>query len=363
MHERVSIIIPTYNEAENIRAIVPKISEVFNKHGIDGKIIVVDDDSPDGTWKVAEELGNQYPVKSVRRQGERGLSSAVIKGFEYAEGDIIGFMDADFSHSPDQIIDLLQAFTLNNADLAIGSRYLDAGKISKWPLRRRLASWGATLLASPFTSIKDPMSGFVFFKKGVVEGVSLNPIGFKLGLEILAKGKYKRLKEVPIVFQNRLHGESKLTGKVIIEYLKQLWQLLWEVETPVGQFMKFSLVGGTGLIVNMAVYSICIYLIHLHYLPSAIFSFAIAMSSNFLLNRTWTFRVRTVGAVREPPLLTFRKQYLRFALVCLMGLGINLFLLHLLHSVLGLHELLAQFLAVLSATAVNFVGSKRWAFK
>ena len=357
MLERVSIIIPTYNEAENIRAIVPKISEVFKAHGIDGKIIVVDDNSPDGTWKVAEELGSRYPVKSVRRQGERGLSSAVIKGFEYADGDIIGFMDADFSHSPDQIIDLLQAFTLSNADLAIGSRYMDAGKISKWPFLRRLNSWGATLLASPFTSIKDPMSGFFFFRRSVIEGVSLNPIGFKLGLEILAKGKYTYSKEVPIVFQNRLHGESKLTGKVIVEYLKQLWQLLWEVETPVGQFIKYALVGGSGLIVNLAVYSVCMYLLRLHYLPSAIFSFAFAMSGNFLLNRTWTFRVHKVSQ------LNAGSQFTRFALVCLMGLGINLFLLHLLHSVLGLHELLAQFLAVLSATSVNFIGSKRWAFK
>lgn len=357
MRERVSIIIPTYNEAENVRAIVPKIAEVFSKHGIDGKIIIVDDDSPDGTWKIAEELSRRYPVKSIRRQGERGLSSAVIKGFQFAETEIIGFMDADFSHSPDQIADLLRTITVDGADVAIGSRYLDRGKISKWPFPRRLASWGATLLASPFTSIKDPMSGFVFFKKSVVEGVSLNPIGFKIGLEIVAKGKYKRLKEVPIVFQNRLHGESKLTGKVIVEYLKQLWQLLWEVETPIGQFVKFCLVGGLGLIVNLVFFSACLYVLHLHYFPSAIFSFAIAMTSNFLLNRIWTF------GVHKESQSNVGSQFTRFALVCLMGLGINLFLLHLLHSVLGLHEVLAQFLAILSATSINFVGSKRWAFK
>ncbi|MBI4430281.1 MAG: glycosyltransferase family 2 protein [Candidatus Omnitrophica bacterium] len=358
MREHVSIIIPTYNEAENIAAIIPKISEVFTKHAIDGKIIVVDDDSPDQTWKVAEELGRRYPVKSVRRQGERGLSSAVVKGFEFSDSDIIGFMDADFSHPPEQIIDLLRAITADGADLAVGSRYLDEGKISKWPLYRRIGSWGATLLASPFTSIKDPMSGFVFFKRGVLEGVLLNPIGFKIGLEILAKGRYRKLKEVPIVFKDRLYGESKLTKGVVFEYLKQLWQLFREVETPIGQFIKFCVVGAAGLAVNLIIFSACLYFLHFHYLASAVAAFFFALTSNFILNRAWTFKVQKKGGQ-----LSVRIQYQRFLFVCLFGLGVNLLTLHILHAVFEHHEILSQLLAVLSATALNFFGSKKWAFR
>lgn len=356
MATRVGIIIPTYNESENVAKIIPKITESLRSHGVEPFIIVVDDDSPDGTWKVAEDLGRAYSVKSVRRQGERGLSSAVIRGFSFADTDIVGFMDADFSHSPDQIIDLIRPLESGQADLVIGSRYVDKGAIGKWPWYRRLASKSATLMAYPFTRAEDPMSGFVFFKRRVIDGVSLNPIGFKIGLEILAKGKYEKLLEVPITFQNRLYGESKLTERVMLDYAKQLWQLLWEVETTIGQFIKFCLVGISGLLVNMVVYSIGIYILHLHYILAALLSFAVAVSSNFILNRSWTFKQVKKGSYSMPA------RFGRFVLVCLGGLGINLIVLYLAVSFLSLHKILAQLIAILSATLFNFVGSKKWAF-
>ena len=355
---RVSVIIPTFNEAKSIYSIVPLVAEVFTKHKIDGEMIVVDDDSPDKTWKVAQELGARFPVKSVRRQGERGLSSAVIKGFGYAKGEIIGVMDADFSHSPEYIAKLVEAIEVGGADIALGSRYMEAGRIKEWPWYRRLASWTATFLASPFTRVKDPMSGFIFFRRQVIEGVRLNPIGFKIALEIIAKGHYKQLKEIPIVFQNRLYGESKLTRGVVFEYLKQIWQLFWEVETPIGQFIKFCLVGSAGLLVNLAVFSALIYVKHLHHLIAAVVSFFVAFTCNFCFNRFWTFKV--CGGNSQT---AAHRQYGRFLTVCLLGLGVNLVVLHFLLSVLGWHELLAQLTAILVATSLNFFGSKKWAFK
>lgn len=358
MASRVSVIVPTFNEAKNVYSLIPLVSEVFTKHKIDGEIIVVDDDSPDKTWKVAEELGARFPVKAIRRKGERGLSSAVIKGFSCAKGDIVGVMDADFSHSPEYIVKLVEAIETGGADIALGSRYMEAGRTKEWPWYRKLASRTATFLASPFTQVKDPMSGFIFLRRQVIEGVRLNPIGFKIALEIIARGRYQKLKEVPIVFQNRLYGESKLTRGVIVEYLKQIWQLFWEVETPIGQFIKFCLVGSMGLLVNLAVFSALIYALHVHHLAAAVVSFGVAFTCNFCFNRTWTFKV--CGANSRD---SIRTQYGRFLTVCLLGLGVNLLVLHFLLSVLGWNEVIAQLFAILTATALNFMASKKWAFK
>jgi dolichol-phosphate mannosyltransferase len=266
-------------------------------------------------------------------------------------------MDADFSHSPDQIIDLIRPLESGQADLVIGSRYIDKGAIGKWPWYRRLASKSATLMARPFTCAEDPMSGFVFFKRRVIESVSLNPIGFKIGLEILAKGKYEKLLEVPITFQNRLHGESKLTQRVMLDYAKQLWQLLWEVETTIGQFVKFCLVGVSGLLVNMAVYSVGIYFLRFHYIPASVLAFSVAVCSNFFLNRRWTFK-----QTRKKDHST-AVRFGRFILVSLGGLAVNLLVLSGAIEMLHVHELPAQILAIFAATLFNFAGSKRWAFQ
>lgn len=220
----VSVIIPTFNERDNLPILLERITKALN--GTSSEIIIVDDNSPDGTWKRAEELREQYEnLRVLRRTDKRGLSSAVLDGFEMAQGDILGVIDADLSHPPEKIPELLEPIFNGEAEMTIGSRYIDEGGIEKWSFLRKLYSKTATLLVLGLTKVKDPMSGFLFLRKEVIENKELNPLGFKIGLEILVKGNYKSALEVPIIFGDRAYGESKLGGGVVLEYLIQLSNL------------------------------------------------------------------------------------------------------------------------------------------
>ncbi|MBN2042494.1 MAG: glycosyltransferase [Candidatus Aenigmarchaeota archaeon] len=223
----ISVIIPTYNERENMEVLVPEIFMTLSRNNIRGEVIVVDDNSPDGTWKAAEKMKKMYNIKVVRRKGKMGLSSAVLKGMGKAEGDIIGVMDADFSHPPEIIPELVEPIMKNQADMTVGSRKIKGGGTEGWPLTREIISWGASLLAKPLTSVKDPMSGFFFFKRGVTRGIGLNPTGYKIGLEIMVKGNHGVIKEIPFVFRNRRFGKSKLTVSEDLRYLFHLIKLYW----------------------------------------------------------------------------------------------------------------------------------------
>jgi dolichol-phosphate mannosyltransferase len=213
-----TVVLPTYNEFENLR---PLVEEILSS--ADVKIIVVDDDSSDGTAELADELSNTYEVEVIHRRGERGLASAILAGFQRANTSIVGVMDADFQHPPAIIAELVEK--IEDADLVIASRKAPGGGVGDWSIFRRITSWGATLLAKPLTDVGDPMSGCFLLKKDVIEGVDLDAIGYKLGLEILVKGKYKKVMEVPYIFQGRLHGRTKLGAKQYINYIKHLVKL------------------------------------------------------------------------------------------------------------------------------------------
>jgi len=216
----ITLIIPTYNEAGNLPLLVDKVFGVFNENNLDGTVIIVDDNSPDETWRIGEELMPAFPkLKVLRRIDKRGLSSAVLDGFEMAESEIVGVMDADLSHPAEKIPELVAPIINGTAQITIGSRYIDEGGIDNWTLGRRLSSKAATLAAAGLTKIKDPMSGFLFLKKDVIKDVVLDPKGFKIGLEILVRGNYDNAIEVPISFFDRYTGESKLDKGVIIDYL------------------------------------------------------------------------------------------------------------------------------------------------
>jgi len=221
----ISIIIPTYNEKENLPEIVDRIFGGLHKNELDGEVVIVDDDSPDGTGKVAEELKKRYNLQVLIRKNKRGLASAVVDGFKMARGDILGVMDADLSHPPELIPMMVKPLLQGDADLVIGSRYVEGGGIKDWPLKRRTLSIGAILLSRPLTNVHDSVSGFFFFKKQVINGVQLNPKGYKIGLEILVKGRYKKVKEAPFVFPNREKGDSKLGWRECWDYLVHLFSL------------------------------------------------------------------------------------------------------------------------------------------
>ncbi len=224
----LSIVIPTYNEAENIPILINRISNVLQTNSLDGEIIIVDDDSPDKTWQIAEQLKQKHNIEILRRFNKRGLSSAVMDGFHIAKGKILGVMDADLSHPPEKIPELIKPILSGDSDIVIGSRYVEGGDIDNWPLLRRISSKMATLLAKGLTNLKDPLSGYFFFRRELIEDVNLSSKGFKIGLEILVKGKYKNVTEIPIIFIDRQYGESKLGIRAIVEDLLHISKLYIE---------------------------------------------------------------------------------------------------------------------------------------
>jgi len=219
----LSIVIPTYNEKKNIEKLIPQIHRILSKESIKYEIIIVDDNSPDKTAEAAKKLGKKYPVKVIKRKGKLGLSSAVVAGFKKALGDFLGVMDADLSHPVDKLPEMFKE--LKTHDMVVGSRYVKGGDIENWPIKRKIISKGATLLAKPVTKMKDPMSGFFMIKRSVLKIGKLNPRGYKIALEVYVKSNVRIFKEVPIIFKDREEGTSKLGGNVMVNYLIHLAQL------------------------------------------------------------------------------------------------------------------------------------------
>lgn len=221
-----SIVIPTYNEAGGIERLLRALDGVFKANALDGEIIVVDDNSPDGTGAIVDRLVAELPVRCLHRPGKLGLSSGVIDGWKMARSESValGAMDADFSHDVNVFPKMVAALE-DGYGLAVGSRYVAGGGITNWPPTRIVTSRVACWLARPLTAVKDVTSGYFLVRREAIEGTQLDPIGFKIGLEVIVKGRYGKAIEVPYVFTDRVVGESKLNQKEILNYLKQLRKL------------------------------------------------------------------------------------------------------------------------------------------
>lgn len=227
----LSIILPTYNESENIIEILKTIPNYLPQNMM-SEVVVVDDNSPDGTAQLAQKYANNisninYVVNVVIRKQKSGLSSAILNGINSSLGKIILVMDSDFSHPPENIIKMVDILNNSNSDLVIASRYMQGGKIIDWSIRRKLMSKIATIMAKNSLKIKltDPMSGFFVFKKQIISNLKFDAIGYKLLLEILVKTKNLVISEFPYTFTNRKLGSSKLTLVIIIDYVKTIWKL------------------------------------------------------------------------------------------------------------------------------------------
>ena len=224
---KISIIVPAFMEATNIPVLVKEISEVLEPVILEWELIVVDDNSLDGTVGACDSLRKQgLPLKLVVRKNKRGLATAVLEGFKEAKAPVFVVMDADLSHPPAAIPLLYQAIQ-SGTDFAIGSRYIAGGGTDdKWSVYRYLNSKIASLLAKPLITASDPMSGFFALPRTVWEKCdNLSPVGYKIGLELIVKGKPKNLKEVPICFRTRKLGKSKLSIKQQFFYLYHLCSL------------------------------------------------------------------------------------------------------------------------------------------
>src|SRR5215468_5182186 len=230
----VSLIIPTYNERENIGSLLQQVYVVLKETGHSFEVIVVDDDSPDGTWQVVQEMRSAYPnLHVLRRMQERGLARAVLRGWQEAQGEILAVMDGDLQHPPETLALLIEALEKQGGDIAVASRHVRGGGVSEWNIVRRGISWGATLAASwmlpgTLATVRDPMSGYFAIRRSVIVGRTLKPEGYKILLEVLGHGCYRAIVEVPYIFIERQQGRSKLGARQYREFVTHLLRLAWE---------------------------------------------------------------------------------------------------------------------------------------
>ncbi|WP_414583982.1 glycosyltransferase [Scytonema sp. PCC 10023] len=365
----LSLVIPTYKEAGNIQKIVSVLSNLLDE-SIPGnyELIVVDDDSPDGTWKIAQSLIREYPqLRVMRRQNERGLSSAVIRGWQAATGSILGVIDADLQHPPHVLLQLLQAVE-EGADLAVASRHVDGGGVSSWSFIRRFLSRGAQLLGliilpEVLGRVSDPMSGYFMIRRRCIVGQTLNPVGYKILLEAIGRGNVGKIAEVGYVFSERKEGESKVTWKQYVEYIHHLirlrlstgkvGQFSQRIGFPIDRFLRFGLVGLSGVFVDMAV----LYLLSdpttlgLPLTRSKIIAGEVAIVNNFLWNDMWTFADVSSHQQQWRQRL---KRFLKFNIICLAGLVLNVLVLNLVFNFLIPNPYIANLIAIAVATVWNF---------
>ncbi len=351
----ISIILPTYNERQNLPILVERLEKVLV--GRDFEVLVMDDNSPDETWLLARELSETRPwLRSIRRLANRGLSPAVIDGFKAAEGDILLVMDADLQHDENVIPKFIEAFE-NGAELVVGSRKVDGGGVENWSMVRRFVSWTATQMAHlvlPRT-VTDPMSGFFAVRREFFQNISeeINPKGFKILLEIAARAKGRVIREVGFTFRGRIYGESKLSAKVMTQYLQALYELSFGKFIPL-RFVKYGIVGASGVVVNLGGLKLGKELFALSSSQATAFGIEISVITNFVLNNSWTFRDAKLSGVRGLAL-----GLASFHVVCLAGALINFAIATYLRNKGLSNDYFADLFGIVVATIWNYIVNTR----
>lgn len=370
----LSIIIPTYNESRNIMNMLETIlSSIPSK--LNTEILVIDDDSPDGTGEIARKYAQNLSdkdsceIKVITRHDKRGLGSAIVTGIRSSIGESIVIMDCDFSHPPKTISKMIEELRESGCDIVVASRYVDGGSITGWPFKRRVISKGATKIAqhSLGIKIKDPMSGFFAFKRHIVRNIKFDAIGYKILLEILVKARDAKVLEIPYNFTNRSVGKSKLDKSVIFDYVKSVWRLYRygksakEVRTSVRFLSKagrFYSVGASGLLVNYFVsFVLSSGLFGLWYIYATMIGVIFSMTSNFILNKIWTFEDRDMNP---------RKTLLQYgSFLGFSGIGavFQIGMVYVLVDSEHVGYAISLLIAVAIASISNFILNKRWTFK
>jgi dolichol-phosphate mannosyltransferase len=375
INAEVSIIIPTYNESENIKGILHSIKEHMPKNTI-VEAIVVDDNSPDGTGKIAEDYfeslkeKTRYTVNVINRKTREGLSSAILNGVQQAKGKIVVVMDSDFSHPPQLIPKLVDVLKQSKTDIVVASRYLNEGSIQGWSIKRKIISKVATIIAKRGLGIKesDPMSGFFAFNKDIIKGINFDAIGYKILLEMIVKLKGVSIKEIPYTFSDRTNGKSKLGTKTIVEYIHAVGKLYryGKIEQRnetrlsvkfVSKAARFFSVGAIGLGVNYLTSILFTSSLDMWYLHATILGIISSITSNFILNKYWTFEDRDFAAKRTVI------QYGKFAGFSSIGALVQLGMIYYLVDEFSMSYPIALIIAVATAAFSNFILNKKWTFK
>jgi len=342
----ITVIVPTYKEVENIPILVQRLGDVRQQQGWDLELLLMDDDSRDGSAECVAQLALAW-VRLITRTSDRGLSQAVLEGLRQARGQVLVVMDADLSHPPETLPAML-AELQDGADFVVGSRFVDGGTTDDdWGVFRWLNSRVATVLAYP-------MSGFFMLRRDTFEGhTGFAPIGYKIGLELLVKCACRDVREVPIHFADRRFGHSKLSLREQIRYLQHVRRLYIHKFAFWSELAQFLLVGASGLVVNLAVLT-ALLAFSVEMQVAVIAAIGLSMLWNFGLNRAFSFAGATDG-----PLL---RQLFDFVSACALGAVVNYFVTLLAVSWLD-HPQLAATVGVLAATGFNFTASRLYVFK
>jgi len=221
----LSMVVPTYNERDRLAELISALFDAAAAADIALEVIIVDDNSPDGTGQVADALAKSRCMQVIHRAGKLGLGSAVVEGFAAASADVLGVMDADFSHPPALVPTMFRAMQKTDADLLVASRYIPGGSTPNWPFTRRLMSRLACLLARPLSPIRDAASGFFLIRRALARNAQIKAAGFKICLELIIRAWPTRLAEMPYQFDDRELGESKMSLREASGYLVQLKNL------------------------------------------------------------------------------------------------------------------------------------------
>jgi dolichol-phosphate mannosyltransferase len=355
---RLSLVVPTYNEAKNLPVLVEQLEALLGPVlGDSYEIIVVDDDSADRTWAVALELAATHPVLRVmRRQGERGLSTAVVRGWQVARGEVLAVMDADLQHPPEVNLALLREID-RGAELAAASRHVEGGGVSDWSVTRRLLSRGAQLLGllmlpGVLGRLTDPMSGYFMIRRSKLAGIKLDPLGYKILIEVVARTNPAWIGEVGYVFRERTEGQSKVTSRLYGQYLLHLLKLRM-VTLPKSAFFKFCIVGSSGMLVDMGLLYVLSdpRMLGLGLTRSKLLAAETAIVTNFLLNDLWTFRQASLS---HPGARERFRRFLGFNAICAAGVVLNVLVLNLLFNYGHLNRYFANALSIVAVTGWNY---------
>jgi dolichol-phosphate mannosyltransferase len=353
---QLSLIVPTYKEAKNVERLVKQLDDNLSAILPGGyEIIIVDDDSPDETWKVAQSLLPVYPrLRVMRRTGERGLSTAVVRGWQAARGEVLGVIDGDLQHPPEILLPLWRKIEAG-ADLAVASRHVTGGGVSDWSVARRILSRGAqviglVVLPEVVGRVSDPMSGFFLVRRRGISGKSLSPVGYKILIEVLGRGQFASIGEVGYVFQERTLGESKVSSAQYVQYLRHLITLRCAL-VPFRRLLRFGMVGLSGVLVDMGLFYL---LRHSSALPVVLcgaLSAEVAILNNFMWNDLWTFRDASDS---QPGTRRRLIRLLKFNAICFAGLFFHLMILGGLFKFFRMDEYAAKMIAIAVVTLWNY---------
>ena len=354
----LSIVIPTFNEKENVQTIVQRIDRTLAPIGCEYEIWFIDD-SKDDTPQMLALLSQKYKhVHYVHRENERGLGTAVVEGFRRSSGKYIVVMDADLQHPPELLSTILERLR-EGIDVVIPSRFVPGGSDGGLNAFRKLVSWTARkigqLAIKRLRSISDCTGGYFGLHRDVIKDAKLNPIGWKILMEVLVNGNYETVHEIPYSFQARDAGESKMSLREQWNYLKHIGTLLWNSPED-RRFYVFCMVGALGVVVNLVMMSVCLYLFHIKTVAwASIISSVVAMVHNFLWNDKVTWGKEHAHPVKWRRAL----QMPMFVLVSSVGIAITALVAHIFNQ-LHWHALIGQCIGIIVATAWSFTANNKF---